>query len=465
MSAATSTAKTVSPGAALLRTSRLFSLPKPLPPAPGDITGASRQQSDTATLPFPIHQTIASPPVSRARGDWGFKRPLPAKTTSRASEPLVRIKHVDAVERVTDFHSATDHTMTLRKWQALHVPLTLQTDAEQRQQLAGKSVFEEQADVVALPADQRHTAADTRWKFKGPWLAGITDGAFQAYLRKQVRPRRSAFRTDANLTAYLRALRHDRPLLYRLVGKFLDLAPVAPSEKIYQNLARSSSSLTGGFLSPLLQYGADSGLLGGGGGGGNTSASGPGNPWAQDGPPSTHPSAGLSYLRTAAYIDNHPLYGPQKAHPPVPARVVAPRNASGSWPAKLGVAGFVADTPVGETAYHTRHTRSLPGLSLIDPTIVGGAKLPVRVAAAKINSQGRVIVAVAEADPEAVLVQRELEGKERLYGQTAQLAATRADSQPLRRTTRFGIGPAGPQGGGSSSNPIISSPRNYGLGQ
>lgn len=497
--------KALSPGAALLRSSRLFSLPvKPLPPAPGDVAGASGKNSDTATQPFPTLQAISSPRTSRRNGDWGLKRPMPPQANGARSDPLIRIRELDSIESITDYAAATDHAMTLRKWQALNVPLTSQTDAEQKQHLAGKSVFEEGADIIAIDPAKRHTAEDKRWKFEGPWLAGITEGDFQNYLKKKVRTRRPEFReflrtqlaadknaaaatdamdrggpgsaettltaadiTDEQLTDYLRVLRHDRPLLYRLVGKFLDLAPVEPSDKIFQNLARSTTTLSGGFLSPL------TGLVGLSSSSSTPSSLGgpSGNPWAQDGPPITHPSAGLSYLRTAAYIDNHPVYGPQKSHPPQESRVVQPRTSTGTWSAKLGVAGFITDNPFGEAAYsNTRHNptynnaRAIPALSVIDPSIHGGAKIPVRVAAAKVNSQGRVIVTVAEADPEAVLVQSELEGKETIYGQPSRLLSTRADTQPRGSASgRFVLGRPGRPAGPNNAESLISSAENYGM--
>ncbi|CAK7244349.1 MAG: hypothetical protein STHCBS139747_005887 [Sporothrix thermara] len=501
-------AKSVSPGAALLRSSRLFSLP-PKQTHANDAAHLNMGFSDTATTSLPTMQAIASPRISRRNGDWGLKRPMPPRANSARKDPLIRIRQLDSIEAITDYDSATGHHRTLRKWQALNTPITSQTDTEQRQQLAGRSVFEESVDIIAIDPAKRHTAEDKRWKFEGPWLAGINEGEFQTYLKKKVRTRRSEFReflreqlaadrnaaaaaeavehgtdtasaqpvqaadiTDDQLTEYLRVLRHDRPRLYRMVGKFLDLVPVEPSDRTYRNLARSTS---GGFLSPLTSLTASS----------SSSASalpsltslsssvaaGPaGSPWSQDGPPITHPSAGLSYLRTAAYLDNHPVYGPQKAHPPVNARVVQPRTFSGSWTAKVGVAGFITDNPFGESAYiNTRNSnmnntaRTIPALSIIDPSVPGGSKIPVRVASAKVNSQGRVVVTAAEADPEAVLVQEELEGKETIYGQPSRLLSTRADREPRRTSVgRFGIG-ASPRSPLSGSQPIISSPESYGL--
>lgn len=516
--------RTVSPGAALLRTSRLFSLPAPLPPAPSDMSDSSKRTSNTATTPFPTMQAITTPRAARKRGDWGVKRALPSKAANATSQPSVRIRELDSFENVTDYASATDHAVTLRKWQALGIPITAQTDAEQRQHLAGRSVFEESADITAIDAASRHTAKDKRWKFAGPWLAGLTEGAFQTYLSKQVRTRRSEFHEflreqlavdrnaaaaaaaasatpegaaesptsapdaaaagtiaaadigEAELTDYLRILRHDRPLLFRLVGKFLDLAPVEPSERFFQNLARST--LGGGagsdFLSPLTsgRIASSPTSLSAAAAAASSSSAATGNPWTQDGPPITHPSAGLSYLRSNAYLDNHPLYGPQKSHAPVDARVVMPRASVGSWSAKLGVAGFVTENPYGDTAYaNTRQSTVFgqrgsaankahhPALNSIDPALHGGAKMPVRVAAAKINAQGRVVLSVAEADPEAVLVQRELEGRETLHGEPSRLQSTRAESQPRRLP--LGLG----RTASAATSPVFGSPKNYGLGQ
>ncbi|KAL1889303.1 hypothetical protein Sste5346_008958 [Sporothrix stenoceras] len=498
---------TLSPGAALLRNSRLFSLPtKPVPQAPGDISRLVKGMADRATQPFPTLQAIGSPKSSRSRGDWGLKRPMPRQASNAKVDPVIRVYELDTVESVTDYARATDHHMALQRWQTLNTPITSQTDAEQKQHIAGKSVFEEAADIIHIDPTKRHTAEDKRWKFGGPWLAGVPEGSFQNYLKKNVRTRRPEFReflrtqlaadknaaavadaidrgserpattltaadiTDEQLTEYLRALRHDRPLLYRLVGKFLDLAPVEPSDKIYQNLARSSSSLSGGFLSPLTGLGDLSSGSGSLDAAAKSGASG--NPWAHDGPPISHPSAGLSYLRTAAFIDNHPVYGPQKSHPPIDARVLMPRTSAGSWAAKLGVAGIATDSPFGEAAYaNTRHNptynnnnRSIPALSVIDPNIYGGAKIPVRVAVAKINSQGRIMMTVAEPDPESVLVMKELENKEKIYRQPSRLQSTRADSQPRGAASgRFVLGrPARPIGLNNTES-MISSAQNYGL--
>ena len=57
---------------------------------------------------------------------------------------------------------------------------------------AGRGVFEEDlgtsSDGVLSP-----TKDETRWKFQGPWLAGLTDGEFNEFVRKTIRSRKSEF--------------------------------------------------------------------------------------------------------------------------------------------------------------------------------------------------------------------------------------------------------------------------------
>ncbi|KAJ4362921.1 hypothetical protein N0V83_010038 [Neocucurbitaria cava] len=116
----------LSPTANLLRNSRLFSLPNPLPRPPvSESFGAGiTKASDTATLPYPTHQAIATTKSSLARGDWGLKRPLPSRShLVQVSDPVLRITQLDTIEHVTDFDSAADHVRTRQKWEEMGVPM------------------------------------------------------------------------------------------------------------------------------------------------------------------------------------------------------------------------------------------------------------------------------------------------------------------------------------------------------
>ena len=136
-----------SPTARLLQSSRLFSLPRPLPqPAYDGLTSTGMYRtSDTATQPYPTLQAIATPASSHSRGDWGLKRPLPGKTTRGSSTPYIRISAQDTVEHITDFGSAADHTQTAAKWRELGVPV-LAKQGRSGAKAAAMSVFEEGAD-------------------------------------------------------------------------------------------------------------------------------------------------------------------------------------------------------------------------------------------------------------------------------------------------------------------------------
>ncbi|RMZ73360.1 Mitochondrial ribosomal MRP51 [Pyrenophora seminiperda CCB06] len=118
--------QSISPTANLLRNSRLFSLPNPLPrPTVSENFRASViKASDTATLPYPTHQAIATTKPSLARGDWGLKRPIPSRShLVQVSDPVLRVTQLDTIEHVTDFDSAADHVRTRQKWEEMGVPL------------------------------------------------------------------------------------------------------------------------------------------------------------------------------------------------------------------------------------------------------------------------------------------------------------------------------------------------------
>ena len=428
-------ARTVSPGGALLRSSRLFAMPKPLP----DIMSVNSNQhgSDTSTRPFPQHQSITSPLGSREKGDWGLKRSLPLRQTMATTTPLVRIKELDSVEKITDYASAADHSLSLEKFSEMRIAMSIPQEVRKplRQSYYGdnessaanpKSVFEEDMDFTAA---RGNSADDKRWKFRGPWLARMSEGDFMKYLDKHVRPKRAEFRallrknlaehmtnrqnskareageplppqvevkdiTAEEFTQHLRLLRDDRVSLYALISKFLDLAPLGKPIGFNAN-------------SGIFWHDDDSSQIGQ-------------SPYGTSGPPPSHPSAGISYLRTNAVMDNHAVYGPQAHRAPVLARIISPRF--GALPAKLGVGGFVASVPVGNNEFNIRHVRGrgadkkpLNGISHLDINTFGGAKAYVDPYTASVDPEGKVVVKVREAGAEAQVVAKEAKGQSTIY--------------------------------------------------
>ena len=292
-------------------------------------------------------------------GDWGLKRNLPLRKTVTRANPIIQVRAVDNIDHVTDYEAATPHSITLRKFQELGIPVSKPEFSGENMRMlitdGDKSVFD-----VYEPYRPRKTTLDVsndtkqallngllesrgtdpavekeRWKFRGPWLAGMDETAFQRYLKKQVMPKRVEFKTfvwswmqktktakqrsvrlekgaeltkvDVKLTeeeyqSWLVRLRHDGKQLYDLLWQFLDLPGHSPSDK------------------------------------GNQST----------GPPQTHPSAGLSYLKTNNMLQNHPALGPMAEHQPVLARVLQKAKASlGRRDVRgeaVGIVGIISDT-------------------------------------------------------------------------------------------------------------------------
>ncbi|KAI0014273.1 mitochondrial ribosomal protein MRP51 [Xylariaceae sp. FL0662B] len=461
--------RSVSPGAALLRSSRMFSMPAPIPTPPGDYSSATKHHSSTATVHYPTRLSVTTPSSSRATGDWGFKRPLPLKTTTNTTTPLLRVMQVDSTEHVTDFHSSSDHTMTLLKYQELNLPVSVPIGASYdafNQARNPKSVFEEDGDVTALTPEQRAELENKRWKFTGPWLAGMTDGDFERYLVKTVRGRRPEFRaylkeklaaqttkdraqkarednvaeppavsasdiTESQFTNYLRELRQDRFELYNLVSRFLDLAPVD------QDITFSQL----GTLKP--NQGRELTR---------------GSPYAGSGPPITHPSAGISYLRTRNFLDNHPIYGPQLHHPPIRARILKPRSATTAKP-MIGVGGFVVKTPGGDSSFNAvrlKHASKNSGLNQVDFETYGGPKMYVQPTSSYVDSTGKIVIGIDDANPVSVTIQKEAMGEEggRVFEDEIKLSKT--PQVKLNPTRSYRSRP------GFRS---IGSARSYGLGR
>ncbi|KAI5920222.1 mitochondrial ribosomal protein MRP51 [Camillea tinctor] len=432
MSGATVSGATVSPGAALLRSSRMFSMPAPIPGPSGNFANATKHYNASATTNFPTHLSVTTPATSRMTGDWGFKRPLPLRTTLKSTIPLIRVKQVDSIEHVTDFVSASDHTITLKKYQEMHLPISVPPEdprASREATISPKSVFEEDGDVLAFDQDQAIELETKRWRFKGPWLAGMTDGDFNKYLEKTVRTRRSEFRaylkehlattltnkgqrsvlekgtgetsetvtaesiTDEQLMEELKRLREERTELYTHVSRFLDLAPVT-TELALMGLGRMAPGQSRNVTK--------------------------GSPYSYTGPPITHPSAGISYLRTRNFLENHPIYGPQLNHAPVKARVLMPRNmAVAHFFPSFGLAGFVPETPYGDTVFNNRASfasKPKPGdkhLHQFDLEQRGGSKIYLEPSYATIGPNG--VIKIIATDPHksmATLIAKEMIGED-----------------------------------------------------
>jgi len=388
----------LSPAASLLRHSRLFSLPPPLPRPSHETSTSVIFDSDTATLQHPIQASIETTQASLARGDWGLKRSLPQQSTTGTTTPVIRIRAVDSADHITDFDSAADHTLTLRKWQEMDIPIisaSVRTGAQNPQ--VPVSVFEDELDRTEV-GGQGTKPSLKRWKYGGPWLASKSNGEFEEYILKKVKGRRQEFLhflrgklrekqvaesrrnamdhgesfetppelSEENFKAEIIRLRQDSGQLYYWTWQFLDLP-------------RLSSQAQKHASDPFLpSNGGDQNL--------------------EQGPPITHPSAGLSYLRTSAHVPNHPILGPVGSKPPVLARVLQPPSSRIRSRALFGVGGVVSQEAVG---YLYRDPKD-PNSSSVDVDSEGGPKGWVHPQWAIIDSYGRVQLVVERANDDTV---------------------------------------------------------------
>ncbi|KAL2815355.1 mitochondrial ribosomal protein MRP51 [Aspergillus granulosus] len=398
-------AANVSPAANLLRKSRLFALPQALNLHPENPAVRVHSESNTATLPHPVRASIITPRSSLLKGDWGLKRPLPALSTSNKSrKPVVRVNAIDTFEHVTDFESAQDHTVTLRKFQELNMPISLPARPNYSSNIVMRheSPFEAHLDNTAT-SEGIDKPGVFRYRHTGPFLAGLSEADFNAYLRKVQREKPELLRklreqfttqlnaerrkqaqdngedlealapvqvTDEDFQQHLRVLRSDPGALGLAIFDLLDLpsAPPVPTERIkpgfYQSPGTALSSTE----------------------------------YAARGPPSTHPSAGLSYTRSHALTYNHPEHGPQIHQRPVEARVLRRKGRfkGKTFQAIVGVGGIALEDAEPKTFSEPNPP---PGLTYFDASIPGGAKYYVTPYRAMMESNGRIRLAANRAEP------------------------------------------------------------------
>lgn len=442
-------ARSVSPGARLLRGSRLFSIPNPIKPSQADTDPTAKGRSNSATSSFPTHLAITTTAASRANGDWGLKRPLPLRKTTKSTHPLIKVKQLDSIEEITDYQHAGAHTFALRKFQEMHLPLSVPV-LSSHTATPHVSVFEEKDDITNITWERQMEGEGRRWRFQGPWLSGMTDAEFDRYLHRSVRGKRAEFRqflreslaarktqeapppdagssaeiaqpikaqdiTEAEFEEYVRDLREDRYELYRLAGRFLDLAPIALGARLHKL----------GNLAPDVKKELVS------------------HTYAETGPPATHPSAGLSYLRTNSFMENHPIYGPQKQHAPVEARVLKPRAPrEGIYQPSIGVGGFVADKTSSDTTFNLAKSGSRTvdkGLFQLDLAVEGGSKMFLGTHRATVDKNGHAIIKMTDVTHETTLIQKERMGQYKLLQDSMKAQLQAKEAAQKRGRSRRGV--------------------------
>jgi hypothetical protein len=444
------------------------------------------RRSDTATTPYPTHQAIVTPASSRGRGDWGLKRALPSRPTTRSSTTSLQITALDTNERITDYESATDHTKTLEKFTELGLALTKRGGLDRITQNYQAAFFPEFDYTDKQDAPSQGLDEPSRWKFTGKNVAAMTDGEFSEYVNHEIKRRKTEFdeflrarlhtqlldthrrtairalndhhgkaggvkkagsvdapaentsakqadaseialEAQARFFTWLSAFSQDEFNTMRVsyvdnmesspsppdtLPSYSNFIPVirstsaGDSPETQQNMSREGAKAERDFmlaypaqykaytqdrlkvlradtklysdLNKLIREFLDMRPASTGTGsadkafGNNSETTGL----------TTHPSAGLSYLRTNAVLENHPILGPQKSRAPYEARVLSPRSMDrrGQPSATLGLAGFAIAEPTQGTTDRHSDTYKLD--------TVGGGKVLVNPKNAFFESDG-----------------------------------------------------------------------------
>ncbi len=485
----------LSPAANLLRNSRLFALPPSIALPPSRPTAEPVANSETATTIYPVKAALETPLSALKTGDWGLKRNLPLKSTTNTSTPTIRLrKDFDSEYHITDFESAADHVVTLNKWsnvnpQVTSTPRWGSTRSADRRTF---SVFHPDVDNATSPssshllnlqdasttrpvpehlqqalerlrADQKaeakakgtplpspraelHTPLKKakRWRYDGPWLAGMSNLEFDNFLKELTYQHRlgqfddflllrdqdardaerAAARTSAveeggasapegpvtrlriesesanarealqtaevfhrslsyservvrikqemgqnqiqqRLQEIKKELRNDREIFATVIADFLDL-PDGPSPP-----ATMYGTTEGGGW----KYGRELGAT---------------QHYKEVGPPRTHPSAGLSYVRSTQFARNDAKIGPAFPTTVLPARLLKDANPTDGnvdrRSQSIGVGGFVARPD-------NYGTKSVMGADQWKP-VPGGPKMIVKLLETTVQHDGGIEVGV-----------------------------------------------------------------------
>jgi hypothetical protein len=392
--------RSASPTAQLLRSSRLFSLPRPLPPP-----ARGRFDSESATSPYPTHQAITRPAGAPNANDWGLKRPLPNKAAGKGRQTTIKIVSHDTDELVTEYDSANHHTRTLQKWQEMGIPMRAQSTEDSTYGVKkdpGLSAFHAGADLTDQRAVRRILRGEGMYmprparvyKYETPPIKDMTNGDFEQFigrLASQSGLRRRFFsfykKKLIENELILRSEAHRRRQLAENKKAKKDRAPVGQFDvqaeeaqvseiftdaKCREHLIRTRQimpderSTLGKYIEEFLNLPSrsirpEADIMG-------RNDRGPAPQYT------THPSAGLSYMYNKHHLENHPTKGPRLESSPVEARTLS------LAPHILGVGGIAA---------RDANSTSVPTESMMMEG-GGGAKRWVVPQFATINSQGRI---------------------------------------------------------------------------
>ena len=251
-----------------------------------------------------------------------------------------------------------------------------------------RNVFDAYADQ-STGAKSTGQRAAKRWKFKGPWLGGMNNIEFEKYVEHEIKRRRPEFRKYL-CTWVLENKRDEAMAQAQDAGELeqFDRSQVSLSEDEFQTSIvqlRHQGSTLNDIIWKFLDL--------------------PGRDTKDEeikayGPPATHPSAGLSYLRTHKHLHNHSLLGPQGEAPPVQARILHrdirryKKQVAGDpqrGTSAVGVGGIVGTIP-GITPFKEGRAGRKPFETH------GGEREYVKPLYAAIDSKGKIVLQSKEAE-------------------------------------------------------------------
>ena len=478
------TAARLSPAATLLRNSKLFALPPTVTLPPSRPTAEPVGYSDTATTPYPIKAAIETPGTSLRAGDWGLKRNLPLKSTTNTSTPSIRLrKDIDTEYHVTDFDSAADHVVTLNKWSNISPQVTntpkwgatrsadrrtfsvFHPDLDNATSSASTRVLNHQNAIAAqrtperlkksleqLRADEKAQAEAKgthvrppraelptpprkikRWRYDGPWLAGMSNLEFDTFLKEVIQKGKSKndialsefddflllrdqdardARTEAarvaaveergtvsTANANMSESKSEPQELSKAqrLQKIKNESSPAGLQRRLQDIKKDLRGDRAAFATVIARFldlpdgpARSSLMFSTTEGDWNYSSNTAATPhYKEVGPPRTHPSAGFSYVRSTQFARNDPRIGPAYISNVLPARLLKdanPGDTNSDNPQSIGVGGLVAR----QDRYGTR---SVMGADQWKP-VPGGPKMVVKLVETTVQQDGGIEVAV-----------------------------------------------------------------------
>jgi hypothetical protein len=271
-----------------------------------------------------------------------------------------------------------------------------------------------------------------RWKHDGPWLPGMSADDFVSFLNKQLAGRKKEFNdylveyvknevyatrrlaasrsgevapidvqeaeawqeqrekawrhiTKTEIAAGIKTLRQEtakNPLGSKLVNKLILPFLKLPAIRFKNTTYREDNA-----RNEVEQYQFDQ----------------------ETAPLSTHPSAGLGYLRHKSYLANHPILGPQANPTPIPARVMQARRTGtkNELYARLGVGGFVANDEHRSTdVLPYRGIKGSKDVETLDVDTPGGKKIMVQPQYGSVTNDGRIHIKLSRSTGQEVAVSR-----------------------------------------------------------